>query len=289
MGGHLAGEVASQLAIDAVGATIETTPAPDEAGLVDALERSNAAIRGEARDHPELDGMGTTCTVVAIGDVVRIAHVGDSRAYRFRDGRLEQLTQDHSLVASLVREGVIDAARARTDARRNIVTRALGAEDEVRVDRVETDRAAGDRLLLCTDGLHGQVDDAAIAAVLAAAATPADAADRLVGLANRAGGDDNVTVIVIDVDRLDAGRGRGCRHVGGSDAVERGTPSRAAPAPDGDPRGRRRTAGDRHRRRRAGRRRDPLTSGRLCLVRPRLEHRAGACPRTPRWQRPGRA
>ena len=202
MGGHLAGEVASQLAMDGIGEVADATPAPDAARLVGAIERSNSVIRREARDHPDLDGMGTTCTVAVIDGGVRIAHVGDSRAYRFRGGRLDQLTQDHSLVASLVLGGIIDPADARTDGRRNIVTRALGAEDEVRVDRVETDIAPGDRLVLCTDGLHGQVDDAAIAAVLAEASAPSRTAERLVGLANAAGGDDNVTVIVIDIDDL---------------------------------------------------------------------------------------
>jgi len=202
MGGHQAGEVASRLAVTTLAETIEAAvPAPDQ--VVEALERSNLEIRSEARRDAALAGMGTTCTVLVIGDSVRIAHVGDSRAYRFREGLLEQLTEDHSLVATMVRAGLLDTESARTDGRRNVVTRALGAEDEVLVDRIDTDLVPGDRYLLSTDGLHGQVEDAAIAAVLGERTTAAEAADELVRLANEAGGDDNVTVIVIDVDLLD--------------------------------------------------------------------------------------
>ncbi len=205
MGGHLAGEVASQLVITTLAETTETTPVPTSDEVVEAIERSNLQIRSEARQNAEMAGMGTTCTTLVIGDRVRIAHVGDSRAYRFRQGLLEQLTDDHSLVATMVREGLLAPDAAKTDGRRNIVTRALGAEDVIRVDRIDIDVAPGDRLILSTDGLHGQVDDATIAAVLAEATTVGDAADRLVRLANGAGGDDNVTVIVIDVDLLPGG------------------------------------------------------------------------------------
>ena len=148
--------------------------------------------------------MGTTCTVVLLDRAMTVAHVGDSRAYRLRGERLEQLTDDHSLVATMVREGIIDPADAATDGRRNIITRALGAEDEVRVDVVTSDLAPGDRLLLCSDGLHGQVDDAAIASALRDEPDPAAAVNRLISLANAAGGEDNVTVIVIDPDMLAA-------------------------------------------------------------------------------------
>jgi len=224
MGGHEAGEVASRLAVTILAEATEATLVPEPDQVVAAIERSNLEIRSEARRHTEMAGMGTTCTALVIAERIRIAHVGDSRAYRFRDGRLERLTDDHSLVATMVREGLLDPAAARTDGRRNIVTRALGAEDAVRIDRIDTDRASGDRLVLSTDGLHGQIDDAEIAAALAEAPTPAAAADRLVRLANAAGGDDNVTVIVIDVDLLDdAARA--------DDARETPTGSTGAPRP----------------------------------------------------------
>ena len=202
MGGHQAGEVASGLAIDLLEETAARSPSPTAHDVVDAIERSNAAIRSEARLRSDLAGMGTTCTVVVVDSVIHVAHVGDSRAYIYRDGQLVQLTEDHSLVASMVREGIIAPADASTDRRRNILTRALGAEDQVQVDVVTAERAPGDRILLCSDGLHGQVADAAITSVLGDAMDPATAAERLVGLANAAGGDDNVTVIVIDPDAI---------------------------------------------------------------------------------------
>ena len=201
MGGHQAGEVAAELVIGVLGEVPDRAPDPGTA-VVAALERSNAAIRREAGLRSDLAGMGTTCTVVVLDRAITVAHVGDSRAYRLRGERLEQLTDDHSLVATMVRDGIMDPADAATDGRRNIITRALGAEDQVRVDVVTSDLAPGDRLLLCSDGLHGQVDDAAIATVLRDEPDPATAVDRLISLANAAGGEDNVTVIVIDPDML---------------------------------------------------------------------------------------
>lgn len=203
MGGHKGGEVASALAIDLLERASLESGGSEPGVLVDALERSNRAIRAHARRHRALAGMGTTCTVAVVTDgVVHVGHVGDSRAYRFRTGDLEQLTEDHSLVATMVRDGVLDPDEARSDVRRNVITRALGAEDHVRVDVVAADLASGDRIVLCSDGLSGQVPDDAIAAALAAEPDPGRAVDRLIDLANRAGGDDNVTVIVIDPDRL---------------------------------------------------------------------------------------
>lgn len=202
MGGHQAGEVASGIAIDLLEDTADRTATPSLDDVVATIEASNAAIRLEARTRAELVGMGTTCTVVVVDTAIHIAHVGDSRAYRFREGELVGLTDDHSLVASMVREGLMTPADAMTDGRRHVITRALGADDQVKVDVVTADRRAGDRLLLCSDGLHGQVGDEAIATVLRDGADPGDTADRLVELANAAGGDDNVTVIVIDPDAL---------------------------------------------------------------------------------------
>ncbi len=203
MGGHQAGEIAADLAVAQLAAALAGSHGdPDGQVVVDALERANAEIRQGAQTHPELLGMGTTCTVMVIGEVVTVAHVGDSRAYRSRDGELLQLTEDHSLVAGLVRDGRLPPEAAATDARRHVITRALGADDEVRVDHVTVDRRPGDRFLLSTDGLHGQVDDATIGTVLAETPDPAAVADRLVSLADAAGGEDNVTVIVIDPDRL---------------------------------------------------------------------------------------
>jgi protein phosphatase len=202
MGGHQAGEVASELAMSVLGESLDQDPSLDGEAIAWAMEEANRVIRGEARRRPELVGMGTTCTVAVVGLEIRIAHVGDSRAYRLREHVLEQLTEDHSLVARMVREGFIDSDAASTERLRHVITRALGATDGIEVDVVTADRAPGDRLLLCSDGLHGQVDDAAIARVLSEEPDPAKAADRLVELANDSGGDDNVTVVVIVVDRV---------------------------------------------------------------------------------------
>ncbi|MFL5669207.1 MAG: Stp1/IreP family PP2C-type Ser/Thr phosphatase [Chloroflexota bacterium] len=230
MGGHQAGEVASGLAIELLDAIAGRTPPPSEDEIVDTIERSNVAIRDGARSRADLAGMGTTCTVVVIDEAIHVAHVGDSRAYRFSDGRLVQLTDDHSLVASMVRDGVLSSAEALVDGRRNIITRALGADDEVRVDVVGAERRPGDRILVCTDGLHGQVDEAAIAGVLAEETDLRVAADRLIGLANAAGGDDNVTVIVIDPDALAGSGGDQARDARGETEGDAGVTEKGSSA-----------------------------------------------------------
>ena len=205
MGGHLAGDVAADLAIGLLDGALDEGGVADGPTLVAAIERANAAIRTEAVARPDQRGMGTTCTALVVGDTVTIAHVGDSRAYRSRRGRLEQLTEDHSLVAALVREGRLDPDAAPRDPRRHVITRALGAEDGIRVDVVTVDRLPGDRFLLCSDGIHGQLDEATIGRVLAGTSEPGAAADELVALADAAGGEDNATVIVIDADRVAPG------------------------------------------------------------------------------------
>jgi serine/threonine protein phosphatase PrpC len=236
MGGHQAGEVAADLAIGHLADTLVPGRDPDARGLVDAIERANAAIRREARTRPELLGMGTTCTALVVTDVVTIAHVGDSRAYRSRAGRLERLTDDHSLVAAMVRDGRLDAAAAPTDARRHIITRALGAEDDVAVDLVTGDRQPGDRFLLCSDGIHGQVDDATIERVLADVTDPGAAADRLIELAEAAGGEDNATAIVIDPDAIPVPTAAGPSVAGTVSPAANGSPSLSATRRPGRPR-----------------------------------------------------
>ena len=146
--------------------------------------------------------MGTTGVALLLEPDGRawVANVGDSRAYRLRDGRLEQLTLDHSLVAELVRRGMLTAEEAQVHPRRNEVLRSLGVEAEVSVDVTAVDVQAGDQYLLCSDGLSGVVDDQEIAAVLIAEA-PADAVRRLVDAANERGGPDNVTVLIARVSR----------------------------------------------------------------------------------------
>lgn len=203
MGGHRAGEVASALVVRLIDESLPAGAAPTPSAIAMAMETANVAVWSEARERPDLAGMGTTCTIVVLdGPRAHVAHVGDSRAYLLRDGNLEQVTSDHTLIASMVREGILSDEDAQSDERRHIITRAIGAEQEVRIDLASHDLRPGDRLLLCSDGLSGQVDDVVIAQVLATEADPSRAVDRLVELANEAGGEDNVTVIVVDPDRL---------------------------------------------------------------------------------------
>ncbi|MEX2658555.1 MAG: Stp1/IreP family PP2C-type Ser/Thr phosphatase [Acidimicrobiales bacterium] len=204
MGGHAAGEVASQVAVEALRLNAE----PSAEGLVHAVRVANRAVWEKAEADPSMRGMGTTlCAVVLVagsdgaegGDSVVVANVGDSRVYLFHNGELEQITEDHSLVEDLVREGKLTHAEAKTHPQRNVVTRVLGIEEDVEVDSWHVDPYVGDRLLLCSDGLFNEVDDGPIAGVLRRLEDPQEAAAELVRLANEGGGRDNVTVVVVDV------------------------------------------------------------------------------------------
>ena len=194
MGGHAAGEVASQVAIEALRAS-----APVD-GLPEAVRAANRAVIERASKDPALRGMGTTvCALTLVDDRIVIVNVGDSRAYLFRDGELNQVTEDHNLVAELERDGRISAEEAKVHPQRNIITRVLGNDHDVVVDEFPVDPFRGDRYLLCSDGLFNEVDDDAIAALLRAERDPQRAADELVRIANAGGGRDNVTVVVVDV------------------------------------------------------------------------------------------
>jgi serine/threonine protein phosphatase PrpC len=194
MGGAKAGEVAAQVAVDSVAGLSGDRGAEEvRAALVEA----NRAIRRMADDDPDKSGMGTTMTAAMLRDGrLDVVHVGDSRAYLWRDGELSQVTEDHSVVAELVRRGSITAEEAERHPHRNVITRALGAEDEVSTDVVTTDLRDGDVVLICSDGLSSYVNAAGIAEVLAASETLADAARGLVDRANESGGVDNVTVVL---------------------------------------------------------------------------------------------
>jgi serine/threonine protein phosphatase PrpC len=222
MGGHRGGNVASAMSLETLDAAdIGRRGVP---ALVAAIRTANRAVleRGEA--DRELAGMGTTITAVLIeGDRAHVAHVGDSRAYLLRAGALRQLTEDHTMVQELVRRGRLSPDEAEHHPQRSILTRALGVEQELDVDELTLDLEPGDRLVLCSDGLTGMVTDDAIATTLAGAPDPQAACDRLVEMAIEAGGDDNVTVIVLEAvgadvgDRTDVvdGAGRGGPPVGG--------------------------------------------------------------------------
>ncbi|RVW02082.1 PP2C family protein-serine/threonine phosphatase [Rhodococcus xishaensis] len=206
MGGHAAGEVASQLMIAALAHLDDDEPGEDLLGKLDAATREgNATIADHVEEDPELDGMGTTLTAILFaGSKLGLVHVGDSRAYLLRDDQITQITRDDTFVQSLVDEGRITAEQAHTHPQRSLIMRALtGTEVEPTLTMREA--RAGDRYLLCSDGLSDVVSDETIADTMREG-THDDCADRLIELALRGGGPDNVTVVVADVIDLDYGQ-----------------------------------------------------------------------------------
>ena len=194
MGGAKAGEVAAEMTVEAIAAIGD---APTVQALRDSLVDANRRIRAVADDDPARAGMGTTVTVALLDDGgTTLMHVGDSRAYLLRDGKLRQITDDHSIVAEMVRKGQISPDDAARHPSRNIITRALGAEPEVEIDEVRVELLPGDVVLLCTDGLSSLVDDAQIEETAAAAPTLEDAASALIEAALDRGGNDNITVVL---------------------------------------------------------------------------------------------
>jgi PPM family protein phosphatase len=201
MGGAQAGEVASKAAAEAF--DIDLPDAPPERVLRETIAAANREIHGLARADPSRAGMGTT-TTAAIVDAEReevvIGHVGDSRAYRLRGGKLEQLTRDHSLVEEMRRKGQLTDAQAEDHPQRSIITRALGPEPEVDVDVQTVPATPGDVFLLCSDGLTTMLDDGRIARLLGNASSLEAAVRALVDEANRAGGRDNITALVFRLE-----------------------------------------------------------------------------------------
>jgi serine/threonine protein phosphatase PrpC len=182
----------------------ERAPLLTSIDLLEAVHVANDAILDQSNDDPSLRGMGTTLCVLALVDAdgderLAIANVGDSRVYLFANGELEQMTDDHSLVAALVREGRLTPEEAEEHPQRNILTRALGIDHEVSVDAWEVPPFVGDRWVLCSDGLFNEVSVDQMAAVLRRLDDPGEAADELVRLANESGGRDNITVLVVDI------------------------------------------------------------------------------------------
>jgi serine/threonine protein phosphatase PrpC len=202
MGGHAAGDVASQMAVETL--LDEYYAIPDwqdpAQGLRLAIERANGAIYARASEEPLLREMGTTIVAVVLcGNNLTIANVGDSRGYLLRGGRLQQLTRDHSWVAKAVEDGVLTREQAREHPDRNIIYRSLGAGPTVEVELTTLGLAYGDRLLLCTDGLTDGVSDDEIT-TLAAKPDLEAAADALIGAANDRGGADNITVTLVALE-----------------------------------------------------------------------------------------
>lgn len=194
MGGAAGGEVASATAIEA--ATAEPMRPAER------VQAANRAVHALSQAKRELAGMGTTMVVADLDaeGTAHFAHVGDSRAYLLRDGRLTQLTNDHTVVAEWLALGAIDEATAKTHPRRGMLTRSVGVAPEVPIDEFDKGLEPGDRLLLCSDGLNGMIPDSLIATLLGAG-SPEEAAWSLVEAANTAGGNDNITTLVVAVDR----------------------------------------------------------------------------------------
>jgi protein phosphatase len=198
MGGAKAGEIASGMVADTLDTAFDAGHLPEQ--LAAAIQDANRRIHALAQEDRSREGMGTTVTATWVAETkLTIAHVGDSRTYRFRDDQLEQLTEDHSLVGGLVRLGKLTPQEAEHHPQRSVILRAVGVEAEVEVDVNEHDLEDGDLYLLCSDGLYSMVRDEVIAETLRMAASLDDAAAMLIDLANASGGKDNITVVLFRV------------------------------------------------------------------------------------------
>lgn len=219
MGGAAAGELASEMATDTIYAHLvktwnaedEVTPQRFAYRLKEAVEVANSSIHAHAKAHPEVRGMGTTTTAAGVlGDHLYLTQVGDSRAYLIRGGEAHQLTKDQSLMQRLVEAGELTEEEAAHSERRNIILQALGPDPKVKVDLTHQDVRRGDILVLCSDGLSGQVKKEEIATIITSAPDLSTACDRLISLANERGGPDNITVVIARFD------GDGLRFSGGA-------------------------------------------------------------------------
>jgi len=236
VGGHQAGEVASQTAVDTLRDTFTEQTAD---GLVGAIHRANRQVWQLAQESPDRRGMGTTLVALAVVaedgiEQLAVANVGDSRAYLYSATDLIQLTRDHSLVEEMVREGRLSAEEALVHPQRSIITRALGMEAAIEVDLWLLLPSGGDRLLLCSDGLTNELSDSRIAATLRRIAEPQEAADELVRQARAQGGGDNITAVVVDVVDDDARSEKASEVMAGATEARRHprlTPAATATAP----------------------------------------------------------
>jgi PPM family protein phosphatase len=206
MGGAQAGEVASKLAAAALEDTDHGALRGAEA-LVGVIQEANRRVYERASEDPSATGMGTTMTVALVEEGhVTIGHVGDSRAYRVRDGKLEQLTEDHSLVNELMKSGKLSAEEAETHPQRSVITRALGTDPDVDVETYTIETREGDLFLLCSDGLTSMVGEADILSLIERNRGDLEQTARaLVQAANRGGGDDNITVVAFEIAADGAG------------------------------------------------------------------------------------
>jgi protein phosphatase len=206
MGGAQAGEVASRIAVESFQPGLQDASQP-ELALAALARAANSRIHELSHTHAEQAGMGTTLTAVYVGEQeVAIAHVGDSRAYCLRDGQLQRLTDDHSLVDELMRQGRLTPEEAVEHPQRSVITRALGPEGTVEVDTRSVRARPGDVYLLCSDGLTTMISEEQIAAVLLAHPGLRDAGEALIAAANEAGGRDNITVVLIRLEDVHVGQ-----------------------------------------------------------------------------------
>jgi PPM family protein phosphatase len=227
MGGAQAGEVASQIAVEVFEPGLPETAHP-ELELAELARAANARIHELSHANAEQAGMGTTLTAVYVGEQeVAIAHVGDSRAYCLRDGQLLRLTDDHSLVDELMRQGRLTPEEAVEHPQRSVITRALGPEGIVDVDTRSFRARAGDVYLLCSDGLTTMLSEQQIAAALLAHPRLRDAGEALIAAANQAGGRDNITVVLIRLEDVQMGQAP----TGTEQTTMVGLPAVSAPAP----------------------------------------------------------
>ncbi|MFE6373208.1 protein-serine/threonine phosphatase PrpC [Bacillus subtilis] len=207
MGGHLAGDVASKMAVKAMGEkwneaeTIPTAPSECEKWLIEQILSVNSKIYDHAQAHEECQGMGTTIVCALFtGKTVSVAHIGDSRCYLLQDDDFVQVTEDHSLVNELVRTGEISREDAEHHPRKNVLTKALGTDQSVSIDTRSFDIEPGDKLLLCSDGLTNKVEGTELKDILQSDSAPQEKVNLLVDKANQNGGEDNITAVLLELD-----------------------------------------------------------------------------------------
>jgi protein phosphatase len=202
MGGHAGGEFASRIAVDTLGKyyTGDNENSSFLVGLENCITEANSLIYSQAQSSPVLRGMGTTLTTgIVQKNSLNLGQVGDSRAYLIRNGSIQQLTNDHSLVAEQIRQGIITEEEAATHPAKNIITRALGTKAKVEIDFYTFELEPDDRVLMCSDGLHGFVEDPVILKVILEAPSAPEGCRRLIAKANENGGPDNITAILVHV------------------------------------------------------------------------------------------
>ena len=200
MGGHKAGDLASRFTVETLINNIKNSSSDNPITIInDAIVNANTLLLEKAAESEDYEGMGTTLVVCTIiGESMYVANVGDSRLYLY-DGKLSQITRDHSLVEEMVALGRLNRDEARTHKRKNVITRAIGGGKEVMADFFEAELTAGNRIIMCSDGLSNMVDDGEIEQILSLNLPIEDKAKRLIDMANESGGADNIAVVIVEL------------------------------------------------------------------------------------------